>query len=185
MKHSSKPSVPGTSNETFPKTESTSSLQGSAESSSPDTSISNGGETHPSKIDALKNWFRTRPIVEKFCALPTYIQSWGLTLFFMGTATNHRVLLFSCAQKPDCQHRADLHSGGLFGSAFYGRIQLRPVLLLCRRRLRQFSVHVSVFRAGFHDGRLSDYLRGNVFNFQHYKRHHKQHENAGTRAGGT
>ena len=79
MKHSSKPSVPGTSNETFPKTESTSSLQGSAESSSPDTSISNCGETHPSKIDALKNWFRTRPIVEKFCALPTYIQSWGLT----------------------------------------------------------------------------------------------------------
>ena len=52
MKHSSKPSVPGTSNETFPKTESTSSLQGSAEPSSPDTSISNGGETHPSKIDA-------------------------------------------------------------------------------------------------------------------------------------
>jgi len=66
MKHSSKPSVPGTSNETFPKTESTSSLQGSADPSSPDTSISNGGETHPSKIDALKNWFRTRPIVEKF-----------------------------------------------------------------------------------------------------------------------
>ena len=87
MKHSSKPSVSGTSNETFLKTESASSLQGSAEPNSPDTSISNGGKTHPSKIDALKNWFRTRPIVEKFCALPTYIQSWGLTLFFMGTAT--------------------------------------------------------------------------------------------------
>ncbi|WP_412717932.1 hypothetical protein [Clostridium sp. AM48-13] len=87
MKHSSKPSVSGTSNETFLKTESASSLQGSAEPSSPDTSISNGGKTHPHKIDALKNWVRTRPIVEKFCALPTYIQSWGLTLFFMGTAT--------------------------------------------------------------------------------------------------
>jgi len=100
MKHSSKPSVPGTSNETFPKTESTSSLQGSAESSSPDTSISNGGETHPSKIDALKNWFRTRPIVEKFCALPTYIQSWGLTLFFMGTATTIAFCFFHALKNP-------------------------------------------------------------------------------------
>ena len=100
MKHSSKPSVPGTSNETFPKTESTSSLQGSAESSSPDTSISNGGETHPSKIDALKNWFQTRPIVEKFCALPTYIQSWGLTLFFMGTATTIAVCFFHALKNP-------------------------------------------------------------------------------------
>ena len=71
MKHSSKSSVSGTSNETFLKTESASSLQGSAEPNSPDTSISNGGKTHPHKIDALKNWFRTRPIVEKFCALPT------------------------------------------------------------------------------------------------------------------
>ena len=173
MKHSSKPSVPGTSNETFPKTEATSSLQGSAEPSSPDTSISNGGKTHPSKIDALKNWFRTRPIVEKFCALPTYIQSWGLTLFFMGTATIIAFCFFHALKNPTAN------------IALYRRIQLRPVLLLCRRRLRQFSVHVSVFRAGFHDGRLSDYLRGNVFNFRHYKRHHKQHENAGTRAGGT
>ena len=100
MKHSSKPSVPGTSNETFPKTESTSSLQGSAEPSSPNTSISNGGETHPSKIDALKNWFRTRPIVEKFCALPTYIQSWGLTLFFMGTATTIAFCFFHALKNP-------------------------------------------------------------------------------------
>ena len=100
MKHSSKPSVPGTSNETFPKTESTSSLQGSAESSSPDTSISNGGETHPSKIEALKNWFQTRPIVEKFCALPTYIQSWGLTLFFMGTATTIAFCFFHALKNP-------------------------------------------------------------------------------------
>ena len=100
MKHSSKPSVPGTSNETFPKTESTSSLQGSAEPSSPDTSISNGGETHPSKIDALKNWFQTRPIVEKFCALPTYIQSWGLTLFFMGTATTIAFCFFHALKNP-------------------------------------------------------------------------------------
>ena len=108
MKHSSKPSVPGTSNETFPKTESTSSLQGSAESSSPDTSISNGGETHPSKIDALKNWFRTRPIVEKFCALPTYIQSWGLTLFFMGTATTIAFCFFHALKNPA------YHWGGFF-----------------------------------------------------------------------
>ena len=100
MKHSSKPSVPGTSDETFPKTESTSSLQGSAEPSSPDTSISNGGETHPSKIDALKNWFQTRPIVEKFCALPTYIQSWGLTLFFMGTATTIAFCFFHALKNP-------------------------------------------------------------------------------------
>lgn len=100
MKHSSKPSVPGTSNETFPKTESTSSLQGSAEPSSPDTSISNGGETHPSKIDALKNWFQTRPIVEKFCALPTSIQSWGLTLFFMGTATIIAFCFFYVLKNP-------------------------------------------------------------------------------------
>ena len=100
MKHSSKPSVPGTSNETFPKTESTISLQGSAEPSSPDTSISNGGETHPSKIDALKNWFQTRPIVEKFCALPTYIQSWGLTLFFMGTATTIAFCFFHALKNP-------------------------------------------------------------------------------------
>ena len=92
MKHSSKPSVPGTSNETFPKTESANNLQGSAESFSPDTSVSNGSETHSSKSDALKNWFRTRPIVEKFCALPAYIQSWGLTLFFMGTATTIALL---------------------------------------------------------------------------------------------
>ena len=181
MKHSNKPSVSGISNETFLKTESASSLQGSAEPNSPDTSISNGSETYPHKIDALKNWFRTRPIVEKFCALPTYIQSWGLTLFFMGTATIIAFCFFHALKNPT----ANIHSGGLFGSAFYGRIQLRSVLLLCRRCLRQFSVHVSVFRAGFHDGRLSDYLRGNVFNFQHYKRHHKQHENTGARAGRT
>ena len=100
MKHSSKPSVSGTSNETFLKTESASSLQGSAEPNSPDTSISNGGKTHPSKIDALKNWFRTRPIVEKFCALPTYIQSWGLTLFFMGTATIIAFCFFHALKNP-------------------------------------------------------------------------------------
>ena len=100
MKHSSKPSVSGTSNETFLKTESASSLQGSAEPSSPDTSISNGGKTHPSKIDALKNWFRTRPIVEKFCALPAYIQSWGLTLFFMGTATIIAFCFFHALKNP-------------------------------------------------------------------------------------
>ena len=100
MKHSSKPSVSGTSNETFLKTESASSLQGSAEPSSPDTSISNGGKTHPHKIDALKNWVRTRPIVEKFCALPTYIQSWGLTLFFMGTATIIAFCFFHALKNP-------------------------------------------------------------------------------------
>ena len=100
MKHSSKPSVSGTSNETFLKTESASSLQGSAEPSSPDTSISNGSETYPHKIDALKNWFRTRPIVEKFCALPTYIQSWGLTLFFMGTATIIAFCFFHALKNP-------------------------------------------------------------------------------------
>ena len=100
MKHSSKPSVPGTSNETFPKTESANSLQGSAESFSPDTSVSNGSETHPSKSDALKNWFRTRPIVEKFCALPAYIQSWGLTLFFMGTATTIAFCFFHALKNP-------------------------------------------------------------------------------------
>ena len=100
MKHSSKPSVPGTSNETFPKTESANNLQGSAESFSPDTSVSNGSETHPSKSDALKNWFRTRPIVEKFCALPAYIQSWGLTLFFMGTATTIAFCFFHALKNP-------------------------------------------------------------------------------------
>ena len=52
MKHSNKPSVSGISNETFLKTESASSLQGSAEPNSPDTSISNGSETYPHKIDA-------------------------------------------------------------------------------------------------------------------------------------
>ena len=100
MKHSSKPSVSGTSNETFLKTESASSLQGSAEPNSPDTSTSNGSETYPHKIDALKNWFRTRPIVEKFCALPTYIQSWGLTLFFMGTATIIAFCFFHALKNP-------------------------------------------------------------------------------------
>ena len=100
MKHSNKPSVSGISNETFLKTESASSLQGSAEPNSPDTSISNGSETYPHKIDALKNWFRTRPIVEKFCALPTYIQSWGLTLFFMGTATIIAFCFFHALKNP-------------------------------------------------------------------------------------
>ena len=33
-----------------------------------------------------------------------------------------------------------------------------------------FLLRIRYFGAGFHDGRLSDYLRGNVFNFQHYKR---------------
>ena len=184
MKHSSKPSVPGTSNETFLKTESTSSLQGSAEPSSPNTSISNGGETHPSKIDALKIGSRPARSSKNSVRFRHTYKAGDLPCFSWVPPRSSRSAFFM-RSKSDCQHRADLHSGGLFGSAFYRRIQLRPVLLLCRRRLRQFSVHVSVFRAGFHDGRLSDYLRGNVFTFRHYKRHHKQHENAGTRAGGT
>ena len=100
MKHSNKPSVSGISNETFLKTESASSLQGSAEPNSPDTSISNGSETYPHKIDALKNWFRTRPIVEKILCASEYIQSWGLTLFFMGTATIIAFCFFHALKNP-------------------------------------------------------------------------------------
>ena len=184
MKHSNKPSVSGISNETFLKTESASSLQGSAEPNSPDTSISNGSETYPHKIDALKIGSGPARSLKNSVRFRHTYRAGDLPCFSWVPPRSSRSA-FSCAQKSDCQHRANIHSGGLFGSAFYGRIQLRSVLLLCRRCLRQFSVHVSVFRAGFHDGRLSDYLRGNVFNFQHYKRHHKQHENTGARAGRT
>lgn len=183
MKHSSKPSVSGTSNETFLKTESASSLQGSAEPNSPDTSTSNGSETYPHKIDALKIGSGPARSLKNSVRFRHTYRAGDLPCFH-GTATIIAFCFFM-RSKSDCQHRANIHSGGLFGSAFYGRIQLRSVLLLCRRCLRQFSVHVSVFRAGFHDGKLSDYLRGNVFNFQHYKRHHKQHENTGARAGRT
>ena len=100
MKHSNKPSVSGTSNETFLKTESASSLQVQPNQTLRIPAFPMAAKHNPHKIDALKNWFRTRPIVEKFCALPTYIQSWGLTLFFMGTATIIAFCFFHALKNP-------------------------------------------------------------------------------------
>lgn len=100
MKHSNKSFSPGTPNESFPKFESGGKLQASAESAVSDTGVSDDAETQPSRIDALKKWFLTRPAVEKFCALPAYIQSWGLTLFFMGTATIIAFCFFYALKNP-------------------------------------------------------------------------------------
>ena len=100
MKHSSKPSVPGTSSETFPNADANGKLRASAESAVPNTGVSDDAEARPSRIDALKKWFLTRPTVEKFCALPAYIQSWEFTLFFMGTATIIAFCFFYALKNP-------------------------------------------------------------------------------------
>ena len=136
------------------------------------------------KIDALKNWFRTRPIVEKFCALPTSIQSWGLTLFFMGTATTIAFCFFHALKNPTANialtyilavflvaRFTDGYSFGLF-SSFVGVVCVN------------FLFTYPYFALDFTMSRLSDYLRGNVLNFRHYKRHHKQHERRRPRVSG-
>ena len=151
---------------------------------SPNTSISNGGETHPSKIDALKNWFQTRPIVEKFCALPTYTTKLGDLPCFSWVPPRSSRSAFSCAQKSDCQHRADLHSGGLLVARFTDGYSFGLfssfVGVVCVNFLFTYPYFALDFTmAGY---RLPSWQ---CFQFQHYKRHHKQHENAGTRAGGT
>ena len=99
MKHSNKPSVSGTSNETFLKTESASSLQGSAEPNSPDTSISNGSETYPHKIDALKIGSEPARSLKNSVRFRHTYRAGDLPCFSWVPPRSSRSA-FSCAQNP-------------------------------------------------------------------------------------
>ncbi len=71
----------------------TGSLQGKVEPS-------DSPETFPSRISALLHRFQALPPVVKFLTFPAYVQSWILTLFFMGTATIIAFCFFYALRNP-------------------------------------------------------------------------------------